>query len=165
MGAVLLSCIPMSLIKAVYKHRSLFGTGFAIVILAVISISFLTSYFITQPIGALIGQAERIAVGQGDSGETIERPGTEEFARLLEAFAEMATTIEQRADYIETFARNGSHEFKTPLSSIRGTVELLRDHWETMEEAKREEFLAMVDEDRRRLFRVGGSRDLAERRI
>jgi signal transduction histidine kinase len=151
MGAVLLSRTPMSLIKAVYKHRLLFGTGFAIVILAVVSISFLTSYFITQPIGALIGQAERLAVGQGDSGETIERPGTEEFARLSEAFAEMATTIEQRADYIETFARNVSHEFKTPLSSIRGTVELLRDHWETMEEAKREEFLEMVDKDRRRL--------------
>lgn len=154
LGAAVLSRTPMSLMKAIYRHSFMFGGALIVVIFGVISISIITSHFINQPIGELIEQSERIASGEGDTSATIEQPATEEFAKLSQAFAQMATTIEKRSDYIETFARNVSHEFKTPLSSIRGTVELLRDHWGTMEEEKREEFLEMLDADRERLQRL-----------
>jgi signal transduction histidine kinase len=46
-----------------------------------------------------------------------------------------------------------SHEFKTPLASIRGTVELLAEHGESMDPARRTKFLSNLDEDAKRLDR------------
>ena len=66
----------------------------------------------------------------------------------------MARHLEQRADYIRTFAAQVSHEFKTPLAAIRGAVELLRDHIATMTEAERERFLENLDQDAARLERL-----------
>ena len=58
---------------------------------------------------------------------------------------------EQRADTINSFASSVSHEFKTPLASIRGSVELLRDHFEQMSSEEREGFLRNLDQDAERL--------------
>src|SRR3546814_19705266 len=44
-----------------------------------------------------------------------------------------------------------SHEFKTPLSGIRGAIELLEDHDATMSAEERRRFLANADADARRL--------------
>ncbi|MFO7640508.1 MAG: HAMP domain-containing sensor histidine kinase [Candidatus Competibacteraceae bacterium] len=66
----------------------------------------------------------------------------------------MARHLEQRADYIRTFAAQVSHEFKTPLAAIRGAVELLQDHGDTMTPAERERFLSLLDQDAARLDRL-----------
>jgi signal transduction histidine kinase len=44
-----------------------------------------------------------------------------------------------------------SHEFKTPLAAIAGTVELLRDHGTSMNAEERERFLTNLTADTRRL--------------
>lgn len=154
LGAVVLVRTPLSLVKAVYNNRAVFGSFLALVLLAVVIISLLTAFTIGRPIRALIAQTRRIARQDADATRPIEHPGTREFAELSEAFAEMAANLEQRAEYIQTFARNVSHEFKTPLSSIRGTVELLRDHLDEMEPAQRDRFLEMLDKDGARLERL-----------
>jgi signal transduction histidine kinase len=66
----------------------------------------------------------------------------------------MAATLKRRADYIEGFATEVSHEFKTPLTALRGALELLRDHAATMTEAERDHFLAHCVEDVQRLDRL-----------
>ena len=66
----------------------------------------------------------------------------------------MAQTLEQRANYIRTFAAHVSHEFKTPLTAIQGAVELLRDHAEGMSEQERQRFLGNLQEDSMRLDRL-----------
>ena len=66
----------------------------------------------------------------------------------------MATALRERNQYIRSFAANVSHEFKTPLASIQGAVELLRDGAGSMPDAQRERFLANVDADARRLTRL-----------
>ncbi|MBL8251767.1 MAG: HAMP domain-containing histidine kinase, partial [Candidatus Competibacter sp.] len=81
-------------------------------------------------------------------------PVTREIADLSQAVATMAGHLEQRADYIRTFAAHVSHEFKTPLTGIRGAVELLRDHLDTMTAAERERFLDNLDQDALRLERL-----------
>jgi signal transduction histidine kinase len=62
---------------------------------------------------------------------------------LSTAVAQMAATLERRADYIRSFAAHVSHEFKTPLAGAKGAVELLGDHFDGMSETERRHFLAV----------------------
>ena len=88
--------------------------------------------------------------------ETIELQGPIRFimAQLSEAIAKMAATLEERASYIDTFASNVAHEFKTPLTSIRGTVELLRDHLEAERELLENQRQLTVTQKQVDAFRV-----------
>lgn len=155
-GAVAAWRTPMNLGKGLYENRFVFGGLLAVILLGGLTITGLTAFYIGWPIRRLINQTEEIAAGDSDARKPIRKPGTFEVQQLSQAMAEMATTLESRALYIKTFARNVSHEFKTPLTTIRGTVELLQDHIEEMEPEKREEFLAILDADAYRLERLVG---------
>lgn len=150
-GAVNVWRTPMSLPQALYKNRGILGLLLALMLLGGVTITGLTAFYIGRPIQRLIDQTERVTRDEGDGTEPIGKPGTYEVQRLSESIAEMATTLEERASYIRTFARSVSHEFKTPLTSIRGTVELLQDHFDEMSESEREQFLEIVDADAERL--------------
>lgn len=150
-GAVIVWRTPISLPQALYKNRGIFGTLLALILLGGFTITGLTAFYIGRPIRRLIDQTERIARDESDGTEPIGKPGTYEVQRLSESIADMATSLEERADYIRTFARSVSHEFKTPLTSIRGTVELLDDHFEAMSPEERQEFLQILDADAERL--------------
>jgi signal transduction histidine kinase len=115
-------------------------------------VTIFTSLTINRPVRQLIAQTEQIAAGDGTA--PIERPVTHEFAQLSESFADMALTLQDRNDYIKTFASNVSHEFKTPLASIRGTVELLHDHLDEMTDEERDRFLGILLADAERLERL-----------
>ncbi len=65
----------------------------------------------------------------------------------------MTAELERRARDARTLAADISHEFKTPLSGIRGAAELLRDGAADEPEA-RERFLAMITDDAARLDRL-----------
>ncbi|WP_236672164.1 histidine kinase dimerization/phospho-acceptor domain-containing protein [Croceicoccus sp. YJ47] len=53
--------------------------------------------------------------------------------------------------YLRDFAHAVSHEFKTPLSGIRGALEILSDHGDDMSPDERARFLANADADAARL--------------
>jgi signal transduction histidine kinase len=74
-----------------------------------------------------------------------------EIRALYEDFRSMAEAIQRRSRYLRDFAAAVSHEFKTPLAGIGGAVELLQDHYQTMEAADRERFLANIAADNARL--------------
>jgi signal transduction histidine kinase len=67
---------------------------------------------------------------------------------------EISATLKKIGDYIRVFASNVSHEFKTPLTSIRGTVELLKDHLGDMSDEDRSRFLQMLEQDADRLEKL-----------
>jgi hypothetical protein len=73
-----------------------------------------------------------------------------EIKALYANFAAMAERIERRSRYLKDFAAAVSHEFKTPIAGIRGALELLADHGETMSGEERDRFIAnaMADADR-----------------
>lgn len=154
LGAVALIRTPMSLLKSIYLNRQIFGAFFGVILLASVIISLLAAVFIGRPINRLMEQTRRIARDEEDATEPIEHPGTQEMDELSHAFADMAAALNERAEYIRTFARNVSHEFKTPISSIQGTVELLDDHLDTMSDEQRQKFLDMLHADARRMEKL-----------
>ncbi|AWV90049.1 sensor histidine kinase [Bradymonas sediminis] len=155
-GAVSAWRTPISVMRGVYENRNIFGTVSALFLLGVLAITALTSVYIGRPIRRLMAQTERVADGGEGTTDAIAKPGTYEVQKLSEGVAKMAETLQSRAEYIRTFATNVSHEFKTPLTTIRGTVELFQDHMERMPAEKRAEFLAILDADAQRLERLVG---------
>lgn len=152
-GAVVLSQPALSLSDAIVRNRHVFAGLLAVLIIAVSLITLLTTVTIQRPLRQLNRQTRRIA-SSASSAQPIENPGAREFEELSKAIALMARTLEERNEYIRSFARNVSHEFKTPLASIKGSVELLEDHFETMKPEKRAEFLAIIARDTERLDRL-----------
>lgn len=153
-GAVVLSRTPLDIMKALYLNRYYFIVGGATIIVLVILVSVLTSRTISLPVKALIRQAELVTAGEKTAAVPLAKPGTYEVDRLSKALAAMSLMMEKRSDYIRTFASNVSHEFKTPLTSMRGTIELLRDHVDEMPRENRDRFLEMLDEDTERMERL-----------
>ncbi|PTL85807.1 ATP-binding protein [Vitiosangium sp. GDMCC 1.1324] len=153
-GAVVLSRTPMTFVKAVYADRwNLTATG--LVLLGVVSLmSLAAATLVVRPVRALVRQTRFIAASAPEGFEPISRPVVQELAELSESLAGMATALRDRNQYIRSFAANVSHEFKTPLASIQGAVELLRDSADSMSPEQRERFLSNVDADARRLTRL-----------
>ena len=150
-GAVVASRTPLDIWKALYLNRGALLVGAAAILAVVVAVSILTSLTIARPTRVLIEQAHRVARGERATVAGIGPLGTAEMASLSEAIAGMAATLQDRADYIRAFASHVSHEFKTPLTTIQGTVELLEDHLDTMTPEERTRFLAIAREAAGRL--------------
>jgi signal transduction histidine kinase len=153
-GAVVLSRTPQAVGQSLFNIRW-YILGGALVLLALLALlSVVTSRTVTRPVAELIQLTERVARGEKGVVSPLENPGTLEMRRVSEAIARMARALEERAEYIDAFARGVSHEFKTPLASMRGTIELLRDHLDEMTDEERERFLANLEQDTERLTRL-----------
>lgn len=110
---------------------------------------------IAGPVRAITDEARRIA--SGPEGATMNPPAGRvpaEVAELAEALSTMTARLAGHASDVADFAAALSHELKTPLTSIRGAAELLRDSWTTMSPEQRARFLAHVDDDAERMQRL-----------
>ncbi len=136
--------------------------GVALVITVGIAIVF--SRTITGPIDALIQRTR--AIGKGGRAAIVapEQQGTRELATLSQSFLDLAERLVDRTEYVSSFAAHVSHELKSPVTSIRGSAELLRDAEMTHEERTR--FLDHIIADSDRLTALLDSlRDLARAEI
>ncbi len=154
LGAVVLSRTPANIGQALYHKRYLLLYGALVLLGAVLLVTLYTSLTLSRPVKALIRQTERAVRGEKGAVAALERPGTREIAQLSQAVAHMARTLEQRAEYIRDFAAHVSHEFKTPLTAIRGAIELLNEHSADMSEAERDRFMQNLAGDAERLQRL-----------
>ena len=153
-GAVLLSRTPPSILQALYGKRWLLAQAAAFLLLTAIAMALLTYRLMARPIQRLAHQAEQISSGEHRGMAAISRhhsPRVKEVAQLQDAIVEMARTLENRAAYLQDFARHISHEFKTPLASIRGAIEVLGDHRHDMDDAQYQQFVQNITDDANRL--------------
>ena len=105
---------------------------------------------------ALARRARAIANGQAVDPDGLRRYGTREIADLAGSVFAMAASLEKRGRAMRDFAMHLSHEFKTPLSAIRGSAELLADNHADMDAARRSRFLNAIQDDVERLSRLIG---------
>ena len=132
--------------------------GVALVITVGIGIVF--SRTITGPIDALIQRTREIGKGGRAAVMAPEQLGTREIATLSQSFLDLAERLVDRTEYVSSFAAHVSHELKSPVTSIRGAAELLRDA--DMTHAERQRFLDHIIADSDRLAGLLESlRDLA----
>ena len=154
LGAVLMSRTPIDVRKDLYEKRFAILATFGFFLVLILLIAGISAFFVTRPIDILVQQAGKLARHERDWDAVKPHAVTAEALELSEAVASMAATLEKRGDYIRDFARHVSHEFKTPLTSLRGTTELLQDHWASMSDEKRSSFLANLSQDSARLDRL-----------
>jgi two-component system sensor histidine kinase ChvG len=106
---------------------------------------------ISRPLERLSRAARGIAAGRKDV--QIPVGGGGEISELGRAFGEMTEKLEARQRYISEFAADVAHEFKSPLTSIRGAAELLAEGAADDPEARRR-FLRNIELDAARLDRL-----------
>ncbi len=113
-------------------------------------VTLLLAWSISRPLGRLSRAAKRIASGERDVPVPVGGGG--EIRELGESFAAMTEELDERLRYISAFAADVAHEFKSPLTSIRGAAELLAEGAADDPEA-RDRFLRNILLDAERLDR------------
>jgi two-component system, OmpR family, sensor histidine kinase ChvG len=143
------STIPVQV--AMYTLRT---TLFWILGLSVFATAILTLFLaatISRPLSQLTQIAQRIAKTGRREPVSIQR--RDEIGQLARAFDGMAEKLEGGARYVRDLSADISHEFKSPLTSIRGATELLLDG--AMDDpTARERFLQNILGDSKRLDRL-----------
>lgn len=153
-GVLLLSRSARSLFKGLYADRGKIVFGIAAILVVLVVLSAALSRGIVRPVEQLGRATHALAIDPGRGRGSVPQPprtAAIEIQDLYRDFARMAEAIERRSRYLRDFAHAVSHEFKTPLSGIRGALEILEDHGETMSRQERARFLANADADAARL--------------
>jgi len=162
-GVVYLSRTPSHFLREMYQQRWKLAAAlfFVITIAAVLTYIFIRT--IKNPIDALNARTVRIRQGDKTALEPLRRHGTREIADLSAGLLNMSRQLQERAEYIQTFATHVSHELKSPLTSIHGAAELLRDSENEVDRSQRERFFDNIMQDTDRLTKlVNRLRDLAQ---
>ncbi|MFT3999041.1 MAG: ATP-binding protein [Rhizobium sp.] len=128
----------------------------AAVLILTLIVAYVLTRTLTTPINALIARTEEIARGGRSAIRPLEIYGTREVATLSQSFLDLAGKLVDHSDYVRSFATHVSHELKSPLTSIKGAAELLRDDdaSDPMSAAQRQRFLANIIADTERLDRL-----------
>lgn len=100
-----------------------------------------------KPIREIMTATDRIA--SGDYSVRLNLEGPEEFRMLNNKFNHMAEELESVEVLRTDFVNNFSHEFKTPIVSIRGFAKALK--WDNLTDEERSEYLDIIINESERL--------------
>ncbi len=151
-GVVYLNRTSLSFILDVW--RTPYTVTLIVLFAVTILIGLILASVITRPLKNLVDKARSISEGRGDVSLAVSKVAPREAYELSAALTAMVETLEKRLDYVQEFTRSVSHEFKTPLTSIRGSIELLQEGMTEMTEQERGEFLDIVHADVLRMNRL-----------
>jgi signal transduction histidine kinase len=165
-GVVYASRTPSSVFKYLYEQRGKVILAVLSMIVPTLLIGVLFHRTITEPMRELVERTHLVGKGERNALRPLKRHGTSEFARLSQSFLDMAQRLNTRSSFISTFATHVSHELKSPLTSIQGAAELLRDDIDAtppaMTDADKRKFLDNIVADADRLAAIAGRlRDFA----
>lgn len=150
----MLSRAPVNIFDTLYAKRYLLLQAAVLILAVVVGIALFTSRTLVMPIQRIARGAERLALEETAEFEAQRPYRVVEIARLSDNVAAMARNLQQRTVFLRDFAQHVSHEFKTPLAALRGTVEVLNDHLEEMTPQERRHFLDNARSDVERLNRL-----------
>jgi two-component system sensor histidine kinase ChvG len=136
---------------AMFRLRSTLWRVLGIVLVGTAVISLFLGATISRPLARMTRTAERIAAGE--RLDMPEQQRGDEVGQLARAFESMTRKLDDRARLTAELAADVSHEFKSPLTGIRGAAELLLDGAHA-DPAARARFLENILCDAHRLDRL-----------
>ncbi|RDW17148.1 sensor histidine kinase [Oceanobacillus arenosus] len=135
-GLELILLTPISDLQIV--QQSFFSRIFLIFIIGAFA-AVLISYYLTKtlvtPLSKLKRQLKKIEKRQFDDIEHIKATG--EIKEVADSVYEMANELQRYMSSQQTFFQNASHELKTPLMTIQGYAEGIKDGIFTEKEAEK----------------------------
>ena len=123
------------------------GLAAAIALPVAILLAVIIARYITRPLEQLTAASHQMASGNFD----VEVPAgrEDEIGRLAQAFSTMAERVGHAQAQMRALVANVSHDMKTPLTSVLGFSQALRDETSTDAEARR--MAAIIHEEAERL--------------
>lgn len=123
----------------------------AALIVLVMFLSFLliliSTIFIVRPIKKLTEATKKIAAGNHHLKLNVHR--RDEIGRLANNFMIMSNHLERTEEVRQEFVSNVSHEIQSPLTSIQGFSQALRE--EELPEEMRQSYLEIIEKESRRM--------------
>lgn len=113
----------------------------------------LTGKRFVRPIQEMSRATEEVA--KGNFSIRVSVPRNDEMGRLVNNFNRMTRDLGSTETLQREFVNNVSHEFKTPLASIKGFAELLQS--ESLTETQRKEYAEAIAEESGRLSKLTSS--------
>ncbi|HHO54190.1 MAG TPA: HAMP domain-containing protein, partial [Deltaproteobacteria bacterium] len=156
LGSIVVSRTPREEVQALYQMAPTAALSALGALLFTLALAWGAGVLAARSLRGLDQGAQRIADGDFGGIDDLARPRHShiaEVAGVARSFTRMASRLQERMGYIGEFASNVSHEFKTPLATLRGTVELLSDD-EEMPGVQRERFLDNAERELDRLERM-----------
>ncbi len=150
-GVVYVTRSTRPVLLELYRIRTGLFKVLTIALTLSVGITLLLALSISRPLSRLSRAAKRIAAGE--RGIALPVGGSGEIRELSHSFRTMTDELDSRLTYISDFAADVAHEFKSPLTSIRGAAELLSEGAHEDPEA-RERFLNNILLDTERLDRL-----------
>jgi len=150
-GAVYVVRSTQPVLVELHRIRAGLVRVLAVALLFTAGVTLLLAWSISRPLARLSRAAKRVAAGEPEV--VIPVSGGGEIRELAESFARMKEQLDARLRYIKDFAADVAHEFKSPLTSIRGAAELLEEGAADDPEARRR-FLRNIALDVARLDRL-----------
>lgn len=125
--------------------------------LLVLLAAMIAAYFITErtvaPLREMSNAARDFAAGKFDSRVIVR--GKDEVARLAASFNQMAESLQNLENMRNSFIANVSHDLRTPMTTIAGFIDGIRDGVIPTEE--RDHYLEVVSIEVHRLSRLVAS--------
>lgn len=119
---------------------------------------------ISRPLRRLTNHARRLAKGEDSPSFKLPTFATQEVAVLGEVLDDTTAALRSRGEAIAEYARNVSHELKTPITAIIGAAELMQDSngsstatstpTASMNAVQRQRFLSNIIADATRMERL-----------
>ncbi|MGI8846425.1 MAG: ATP-binding protein [Thermoleophilaceae bacterium] len=130
------------------RNRLLLGTGVALLV------ALLGGYLVAQALTRRVRRVEQAAqqVADGVFIDPLPVDSRDELGQLTRAFNEMQAQLRQVDVARKEFVATASHELRTPIFSLGGFLELLRE--EDLDEETRREFLDTAVEQVERLQKL-----------
>jgi len=126
-GLELILLTPLSDLETVRHNffRSLLVV-FIIGAFVAVLLSYLLTNMLVTPLSRLKSQLKKIEKRQFDNIERVKATG--EIKEVEQSVYDMASELQRYIKSQQTFFQNASHELKTPLMTIQGYAEGIRDH-------------------------------------
>jgi two-component system sensor histidine kinase MprB len=107
------------------RHR--YALISALVALLGAFLGWLAAGWLTRPVARLTAAAEHVA-STGELDASVETNGRDETSRLAQAFGSMLAALRESRTRQRQLVQDAGHELRTPVTSIRTNVDVLRRH-------------------------------------